>query len=68
MNRFEEALEYYDLAIQKNPGKAEYFNGKAIALMSMNRFEEALENYDSAIQKNPENADYYYGKEQLSID
>ncbi len=30
MNRFEEALMYYDSAIQKNPEKADYYYGKGI--------------------------------------
>ncbi|CAD8184290.1 unnamed protein product [Paramecium octaurelia] len=58
MNRFEEALENYDSAIQKNPEYSDYYTGKAITLRKMNRFEEALENYDSAIQKQPQNSIY----------
>ncbi|CAD8213903.1 unnamed protein product [Paramecium octaurelia] len=59
LNRFEEALENYDLAIQKNPEDFDYYINKAITLDEMDRFEEALEHFDLAIQKNLEDPDYY---------
>ncbi|CAD8156240.1 unnamed protein product [Paramecium octaurelia] len=63
MNRFEEALDNDDSAIQKYPEDSKYYSNKATTLDKMNRFEEALENYDSAIQKKSENSDFYYGKD-----
>ncbi|CAD8176874.1 unnamed protein product [Paramecium octaurelia] len=59
MNRFEEALENYDSAMQKNPDDSHHYNGKAITLQKLNRLEEALEHQDSAIQKYPENSYQY---------
>lgn len=32
MNKFEEALEYYDFAIEKNPEESGFYNNKAITL------------------------------------
>ncbi|CAD8060175.1 unnamed protein product [Paramecium primaurelia] len=62
MNRFEEALQYYDSAIEKNPENSSYFYNRALTLDKMNQFEEALNYYDLAIQISPLNQDYYYGK------
>ncbi|CAD8163051.1 unnamed protein product [Paramecium octaurelia] len=60
--RLREALNYYDLAIQKNPENPNSYNGKANILAKMNRLEEALNNYDLAIQKDPENSSHFNGK------
>lgn len=43
MNRLVEALEQYDLAIQKDPDESDYYNNKALTLNKMERFIEALE-------------------------
>ncbi|CAK73487.1 unnamed protein product (macronuclear) [Paramecium tetraurelia] len=67
MNRLNEALEYYDLAIEINPEISEFYYRKGIidgdllglTLNKMKRFEEALECYDSAIYKNPQESCYY---------
>ncbi|CAD8195300.1 unnamed protein product [Paramecium octaurelia] len=67
MNRLQEALEFYDSAIQKNPEHSDYYNNKGIViyniqantLTKLNRLDEALENYYLAIRINPENSLYY---------
>lgn len=50
MNRLEEALENFDVAIQKNPENAENYTIKALTLQKMNRFEEALKFIENSIQ------------------
>ncbi|CAD8163052.1 unnamed protein product [Paramecium octaurelia] len=71
IQRFEEALQNYDSAIQKYPENSNYFYNKgrinmiyfsANTLERLNRFEEVLQNYDLAIQKYPENSDFYQNK------
>ncbi|CAK56534.1 unnamed protein product (macronuclear) [Paramecium tetraurelia] len=62
MNRYEEALDNYNLAIEKNPEDSKYFNNKAVTLQKMNRHEEAFDNYNLAIEKNPEDSGYYCQK------
>lgn len=49
MNRFEEALKYYDFAIQIGPENSECYHCKAITLFKMKKFDEALNYYDLAI-------------------
>lgn len=49
MKKYDEALQSYDYAIQKNPEDSIYFFHKANLLTKMKRFEEALEYYDYSI-------------------
>ncbi|CAD8131255.1 unnamed protein product [Paramecium sonneborni] len=51
LNRFEEALQYYDIAIEKNPEQADIYNNKALTFEQLNRLEEALQYYDFAMNK-----------------
>lgn len=58
IEHYEEAVEAYDKAIplysNKNPHKANCYNGKGNALYQLHRLEEALVAYDKATQLQPE--------------
>ncbi|CAK56536.1 unnamed protein product (macronuclear) [Paramecium tetraurelia] len=77
MNRFEEALENSNLAIEKNPEVNLYFSVKgliimddilAFILLKMNRFEEALDNCDLALFRNPIDFGSCFLKGTIKID
>ncbi|CAD8205596.1 unnamed protein product [Paramecium octaurelia] len=57
VGRFEEALKYFDVVIQKDPKVSENYNNEAMTLDKIYRFEEAVKYYDAAIQKDPEVSD-----------
>ncbi|HWQ19896.1 MAG TPA: tetratricopeptide repeat protein [Methanotrichaceae archaeon] len=50
-----EALEMLDRVIASNPGIADAWNDKGVALFNMDRADEALECYDKALEIEPEN-------------
>lgn len=49
---FEKAIQFYEQALQLNPGLAITWNNKGYALNQLNRFEEAIPNLIKAIELN----------------
>ena len=64
LQRYEEAIECYDKAIELNPDNPEYWNKKANLLYKLDEvsFEEILKCYDKAIELNPKNPEYWENK------
>ncbi len=60
--RFEEAVEEYDMAISLNPNNPDYHNNKGNTLIYLERFGEADSEYEIAIKLNPNNPDYHNNK------
>jgi tetratricopeptide (TPR) repeat protein len=60
--RPQDALTLYDQAIALNPGKAEGWYSKGLALEQYNRPQEALDCYNKALERNPEYASAWKGK------
>jgi tetratricopeptide (TPR) repeat protein len=60
--RYEEALDSYEKALQINPDLAHAWSGKGKALDRLNRYEEALNFYDQAIQRDPNNYRTWFGR------
>ncbi|MFQ6050162.1 MAG: FKBP-type peptidyl-prolyl cis-trans isomerase [Candidatus Hydrothermarchaeota archaeon] len=54
MRRFEEALEFFDKALNINPEHGDAWNKKGVALGMMEKFEEALACFDRALEINPQ--------------
>ena len=50
---FEEAIKYFERAIEQNPTMSESYYNKAYALQNLYKFDEALEQYEKAIVYNP---------------
>jgi tetratricopeptide (TPR) repeat protein len=55
--KFENALTYYDRAIEINPENVLAWNDKGVALFKLERDDEALEAYARALQIEPTNLD-----------
>lgn len=62
LNRYEEALQNYDKAIQLNPNVSKFYNNKGFIYMSKGNYEEAIKWFDKAIQLEPKVTDYYLNK------
>lgn len=59
LQRYSEALESLDRAIELDPSNADSHNRRGSVLASLNRFVEALESLDRAIELNPTNAYFH---------
>lgn len=55
----EKAVEYLDLAIQREPNVGQYYNSKGSILALIGRFEEAFVAFEKALQLEPNNANFY---------
>jgi tetratricopeptide (TPR) repeat protein len=53
LGRSEEALAFFEKALERNPRDAETLCNKGVALDSLDRYAEALECYDEALRINP---------------
>jgi tetratricopeptide (TPR) repeat protein len=58
----ERVIEYFDLAILREPGYTAAWNEKANYLDSMGRFEDALSCYDQALLLDPGMAEVWFNK------
>ena len=61
-NKYEEAIECYDKAIQINPNYSEAFNNKGLALGDLNKYEEALKTANLALFIWPNNLECHQSK------
>jgi tetratricopeptide (TPR) repeat protein len=55
LNRLDEALASYDMAIKHNPTYSMAYNNRGVCLEDLNRFEDAIASYDMAIKHNSNN-------------
>ncbi|HIK09713.1 MAG TPA: tetratricopeptide repeat protein [Oscillatoriaceae cyanobacterium M33_DOE_052] len=62
LNRYEEALGFYDKALSIVPEYAEVWQGKGKVLLDLQRYDEALAAYDRAIQIQPDSLDAWTGR------
>jgi RecQ family ATP-dependent DNA helicase len=60
--KYEEALRYYNEALQSNPKKASLLLGKGNCLRKQEQYDEALKAYSEAIQCDPQCAEAYNGQ------
>ena len=56
LDRYDEAVQCYDRALEIDPGYARAWNIKGIALMNLDRYDEAVQCYDRALEIDPEDA------------
>ena len=56
------AVQYYDRAINLNPGFAEAYNNRGIAKAKLGQYEAAITDYDKAINLNPRFAEAYLNR------
>ena len=62
LNRHEEALAAYDMAIKHNPTYSAAYNNRGVCLYYLNRHEEAIASFDMTIKHNPKNSDAFVGR------
>jgi tetratricopeptide (TPR) repeat protein len=60
--RNEEALDFYDKALEINPNIADAYSNKGNSLSKLGRYDEAIASYDKALGINPRYAHAYNGK------
>jgi tetratricopeptide (TPR) repeat protein len=53
LGRYEEAIEYFDRAIELDPNNAKAWDNKGSALYGLGRYEKAFEHYVRALQISP---------------
>lgn len=58
----EEAIIYYDKALEINPSHKEAHNNKGIALEDLEKYEEAIAEFDKAIELEPRDENTYNNK------
>ncbi|MEM2900606.1 MAG: tetratricopeptide repeat protein, partial [Thermoplasmata archaeon] len=57
LERYEEALECYDKAIELKPDSEEAWNNKGNTLRKLGKNKEAIDCYDAVLRINPDNAE-----------
>jgi Tfp pilus assembly protein PilF len=67
MNKYDEAIECYNKALEINPKYAEAWNNKGNAYFDMNKYDEAIECYNKALEINPKYAEAWYNKGLISF-
>ena len=61
-NRWNEAINAYDKALELNPNDASAFNNRGFAYSNLGKYRQAILDYDRAIELNPKDADAYYNR------
>ncbi|MFA5383053.1 MAG: tetratricopeptide repeat protein [Candidatus Micrarchaeia archaeon] len=59
LEKYEEAIENYDKAIELNPKDAGVYNNRGVAKAILKRYIEAIKDFDKAIELNPNYASVY---------
>src|SRR3989344_2417399 len=68
LERYEEAISYYDRVLEIDPNDALVLNNKGVALYNLDRNEEALDYYDMALEIDPNYVSPLYNKGLLLND
>ena len=62
LDKFQEAIEYFNKVIELNPNDSIVFNNKGLAFYYLQLYEDAIECFDDAIESNSKNTLAYYNK------
>ena len=60
LKKHNEAVEFYNKAIQLNPNDPVLFNNKGASLSMMQKYQNAIDCFDEAIESNPNYAEAYF--------
>ena len=61
-NNYNEAIKYYNKAIQFNPNYLEAYNDRGFAYSKLKNYNKAIEDYTKAIQIDPSRAVIYHNR------
>ena len=64
----EQAIQYYNKAIELNPSSADAYNSRGIAYAKKDELERAIQNFGKAIELNPSSADAYNNRGNVYSD
>src|SRR3954463_12183338 len=64
--KFQQAIEYADKAINKDPKRYEPYNIKAVALFNMNKMSDALESVNKSIALKPTDYKPYFNRGNIN--
>lgn len=62
---YDQALDWFNKAIEKNPNESYYFMNRAISYQALKQSQKALDDYGSAIKLNPANEKAYANRGNL---
>ena len=68
LNRLEEALAAYDMAIKHSPTHSNAYSNRGLCLHNLNRHDEALASFDMAIKHDPTDSNVYFNKGNCLFD
>ena len=60
VERYEEAIADFDMAIDKNPNYSEAYDQRGVSNYFLEQYEKAITDFNEAIRLNPNNAEIYY--------
>jgi tetratricopeptide (TPR) repeat protein len=63
--RFEEAIQFLNKAIEKDSKNTEAFNARGVALFELGKYNDAMLDYSQAIQLTPNNYKPYFNRAEL---
>ena len=66
IQRYQEAIQDFDLGIRYSPGNDLIYNDRAVAYLKTGRYQEALRDYNRAIRLNPNEYKPYLGRAQVN--
>lgn len=52
IGKYQQAIQYYDMALDKDPNFANALNNKGVALFKLGKYEESIQYYDMALYFN----------------
>ena len=57
LGKYDEAIQYYDKALQVDPNYTDALNNKGDALYDLDKYDEAIQIFDKALQIDPNDTD-----------
>lgn len=61
-SQYQKSIEYFDRAIEKNPGFTAALNAKGVALFQQAKYDEAIEAFTASIEIDPESYKPYFNR------
>jgi tetratricopeptide (TPR) repeat protein len=65
LGKYNEAIEYYDRALEVDPNYVNVLNDKSNALYYLGKYNEAIKYYDRALEVDPQHVNALSNREKL---